>query len=174
LVLAAVQYALTLGRTGVPETSTLAPLVALALCIGFFETVFWRGWMLSRLEESFIGLLPALVISSVAYSLYHIGYGMPWSEMAFLFLIGVIYACVFRITRNVFILWPVLQPMGQLTTLLKDGGLQLPQIAILGFGEVLIAMLVLLFFASRHAKKGRPDSRVIASPLDKSVRLSPR
>lgn len=152
LILAAVQYVLTLGRSGVPEASTLLPLVALALCVGFFEAVFWRGWMLSRLEESF-GFLPALVISSMAYSLYHIGYGMTWDEMAFLFLIGVIYACVFRITRSVFILWPILQPMGQLTTLLKDGGLQLPQIAILGFTEVLIAMFVLLFFASRHTKK---------------------
>lgn len=152
LILAAVQYALTLGRTGVPDTSALLPLVALALCVGFFEAVFWRGWMLSRLEESF-GFLPALVISSAAYSLYHIGYGMPWGEMAFLFLIGVIYACVFRVTRNVFILWPVLQPMGQLTTLLKDGGLQLPQIAILGFAEVLIAMFVLLFLANRFAKR---------------------
>ena len=152
LVLAAVQYWQTLARTGVPQNLRFLPLVALALCIGLFEAVFWRGWMLMRLEESF-GFPPALVASSGAYALYHVGYGMPWGEMVFLFFIGVMYACIFRVTGSVFILWPVLQPMGQLVTLLKDGGLELPQIAALGFGEVLIAMLVLLFIASRHARK---------------------
>lgn len=31
----------------------LAPLICLALAIGFFEAIFWRGWMLMRLEEAF-------------------------------------------------------------------------------------------------------------------------
>jgi membrane protease YdiL (CAAX protease family) len=152
LVFAAVQYWQTLARVTLPAMSAFLPLVALALCIGFFEALFWRGWMLLRLEECF-GFIPALLIGSALYALYHIGYGMPWSEMAFLFVIGLLYGAVFRITKNVFILWPLLQPMGQLTTLVRDGSVSLPTIAILGFAEVLLAMFVLLWFAHRHERK---------------------
>jgi hypothetical protein len=86
------------------------------------------------------------------YSAYHIGYGMPASEMIFLFFIGVMFAVVFRLTKNIFILWPVFQPMGQLVTLVKDG-LKLPLLASIGFFEVLIVMLVLVWLAARYHKK---------------------
>ncbi len=55
-------------------------------------------------------------------------------------------------TRNIFILWPVFQPMGQLVTLVKDG-LDLPLLASLGFIEALIGMIVLVWLAGRYAKK---------------------
>lgn len=150
-VFAIYQYSTTLARTAIHSMTQFMPLVALALCIGFFEALFWRGWVLLRLEEAF-GFIPALLLGSALYSLYHIGYGMPWSEMAFLFVIGLVYGLVFRITKSVFILWPVLQPMGQLVTLTEDG-MVLPPIAILGFAEVFMAMGVVLFFAWKHKRK---------------------
>jgi membrane protease YdiL (CAAX protease family) len=127
------------------------PLLALALAIGFFEAIFWRGWVLLRLEEAF-GVIPAILLDSLLYAAYHIGYGMPMSEMAFLFFIGVMYAVAFRLTKNIFILWPIFQPMGQLVTLIKDG-LKLPLLASVGFLEVLIVMFVLIWLGSRYAKK---------------------
>ena len=72
--------------------------------------------------------------------------------MTFLFFIGVMYAVAFRMTKNIFILWPLFQPMGQMVTLIKDG-LELPLLASLGFVEVLIAMLVLVWLAGRYARK---------------------
>ena len=78
--------------------------------------------------------------------------GMPASEMVFLFFIGVLFAVIFRLTKNVFILWPLFQPMGQLVTLIKDG-LTLPLLSALGFIEVLILMFVLVWFAARRQKK---------------------
>lgn len=152
LVFAIVQYFLTFAGEPLPALMEFLPLAALALCIGFFEAVFWRGFVFQRLEESF-GLIPGLVLAAALYAVYHIGYGMPWSEISFLFIIGVVYTVIFRLTRSVFVLWPVLQPMGQLVTLVKDGGLPLPPIAILGFLEVLFAMALFLFFAHRYAKK---------------------
>jgi uncharacterized protein len=151
IVLAALQYMGTLAKTGLPHFEKFIPLLALSLCIGFFEAVFWRGWVLLRLEESF-GLVPAILLGSLLYAAYHIGYAMPLSEMVFLFFIGVMYAIAFRLTKNIFILWPVLQPMGQLVTLIKDG-LDLPLLASLGFIEVLIGMLVLVWLAGRYARK---------------------
>ena len=151
VVLAAGQYAATLAKGGLPGWEKLLPLLALALTIGFFEAVFWRGWILMRLEEAF-GLIPAILLGSLLYAAYHLGYGMPLEEMVFLFFIGVMFACVFRLTKNIFILWPLFQPMGQLVTLVKDG-LDLPLLASLGFIEALAAMLVMVWLAARYARK---------------------
>lgn len=151
LIFAVGQYAGTLAKSSLPDFESLVPLLALSLTIGFFEAVFWRGWVLLRLEESF-GLIPAILLGSALYAAYHIGYGMPLNEMVFLFFIGMMYAVVFRLTKNIFILWPVFQPMGQLVTLIKDG-LELPLLAGLGFAELLIGMFVLLWLAGRYLKK---------------------
>lgn len=151
LVFAALLYAVTLARVQWLPLERLLPLVALALAIGFFEAIFWRGWVLLRLEEAF-GLIPAVVLGSALYALYHVGYAMPLSEMTFLFFIGVLYAVTFRLTKNVLILWPLFQPMGQLVTLLQEQ-LPLPPLAALGFAEVLAVMLVLVWLAARYHRR---------------------
>jgi hypothetical protein len=151
LVFAVLQGMATLTNAQLPPFEALLPLIALVLCIGFFEAFFWRGWVLLRLEESF-GMFPAIILSSALYAAYHIGYGMPLSEMIFLFFIGIMFAVVFRITKNIFILWPVFQPMGQLVTLIKDG-LTLPLMSALGFIDVLIVMIILVWLAGRYQKK---------------------
>jgi hypothetical protein len=76
---------------------------------------------------------------------------MPTSEMIFLFFIGIMFAVVFRLTKSIFILWPVFQPMGQLVTLIKDK-LPLPPLAALGFFEILVVMIVLVWLAARYLK----------------------
>jgi uncharacterized protein len=151
LLFAALQFMGTLAKAQLPPFEEFVPLIALALCIGFFEAFFWRGWVLLRLEESF-GVIPAIILGSALYAAYHIGYGMPSSEMVFLFFIGIMFAVIFRLTKNIFILYPIFQPMGQLVTLIKDG-LKLPLLASLGFIEVLIVMLVLIWLAGRYQQK---------------------
>jgi hypothetical protein len=58
--------------------------------------------------------------SSPIDAAYHIGYGMDLSEMVILFLIGILFAVVFLITRSVLILRPVFQPMAHLLMLVED------------------------------------------------------
>ncbi|MDA8219720.1 MAG: CPBP family intramembrane metalloprotease [Dehalococcoidales bacterium] len=151
VILSGLLYASALADASLPTFEQFVPLVALALAIGFFEAVFWRGWVLLRLEESF-GFLPALVLGSVLYALYHVGYAMPMDEIGFLFFIGVLYAVTFRLTNSVFILWPAFQPLGQLLTLVRDG-LTLPFLSALGFAEVLVAMLVIVYLAGRYHRR---------------------
>lgn len=151
LVFSVLLYTVTLARVALPPWQELVPLIALVLAIGFFEALFWRGWVFLRLEEAF-GLIPALIAGSLLYAFYHIGYGMTMAEISFLFWIGVLFAVVFRLTRSIFILWPVFQPMGQLVTLIQEG-LPLPLLAALGFIEVLVVMIALVWFANRYYHK---------------------
>lgn len=130
---------------------SLFPLICMALAIGFFEAIFWRGWMQLRLEDCF-GIIPSIVIAALVYALYHIGYGMQMSEMAFLFVIGLMFAIVFRVTKSILILWPVFQPGGQLITLISDK-LSLPFLAFMGFLEVLALMFFLVWLARKYYKK---------------------
>jgi membrane protease YdiL (CAAX protease family) len=134
-----------------PPLSNLIPLLSLVLAIGFFEAVFWRGWVLQRLEESF-GLIPGILLASALYSVYHIGYAMPVDEMVFLFFIGIMFAVVFKLTGSILILWPVFQPMGQLITLSEEG-LALPLISTLGFIDVIVVMVIFIWLARRYYKK---------------------
>jgi uncharacterized protein len=150
LVLSVILYVIG-PKFNVVSITEFIPLVGLALAIGFFEAVFWRGWIIGRLEHSF-GLIPAILIGSVLYALYHIGYGMSMDDMVFLFFIGIMFAVVFKLTGSVIILWPIFQPMGQLITLTKDG-LALPILAVLGFLDVLAVMITLIWLASKYYRK---------------------
>lgn len=153
VIFAALQFIPTLAQSQPPPFAEFLPLVALSLAIGFFEAVFWRGWVQLRLEDAF-GIIPAILLGALIYAAYHIGYGMALSEIGFLFLIGVLYAVIFRLTKSLFILWPLLQPMGQLVTLVKDG-LSLPVLATLGFVDVLALMLLFIWLAQRYYRKHR-------------------
>ncbi len=151
LALAGWQYTSGFTSLELPVLDQFIPLVALALAIGFFEALFWRGWVLLRLEEAF-GILPAILIGSLLYALYHIGYAMPLEEIVFLFFIGILFAVIFRVTRSIFVLWPVFQPMGQVMTLVNEG-LYLPLISSLGFIECLAVMIGLVWLFGRLHRK---------------------
>lgn len=156
-------------ETPFPSFEALIPLICLSLCIGLFEAIFWRGWVQMRLEESF-GVLPGIVLGSLLYAAYHIGYGMPVSEMTFLFFIGLMFAVVFRLTRNIFILYPFFQPLGQLKTLVNDK-LSLPLLASLGFVEAAALMVVLIVLAGRFSRKSKAKSAPLAGELRSDTNL---
>jgi membrane protease YdiL (CAAX protease family) len=124
-------YRNTLAALDVRLTRDLVPLVAMALAVGLFEAIFFRGWLQLRFEEAF-GLVPSLVLGALCYSLYHVGYGMNGSEMLFLFGLGIVFAAVFRLTKNVAVLWPFYTPIGGLYSNLNDG-LSIPFEATYGF-----------------------------------------
>jgi membrane protease YdiL (CAAX protease family) len=160
LVLATLLYLTAFRDVAIPAPGDLIPLIALTLAIGFFEAVFWRGWVQLRLEASF-GLVPAILVGSLLYAAYHVGYGMDLSEMIFLFFVGILFAVVFRLVGTVLVLWPLFQPVGQLATLIRDG-LELPLIAALGFGEVLLVMLALVWLAHRYERRHRVTASIPA------------
>ena len=124
-------YTNTLATLDIGWTRAQVPLVVMSLVVGLFEAVFFRGWLQMRFEEAF-GLVPGLILGAACYSLYHVGYGMTGGEMLFLFGLGLVFGAVFRLTRNVFALWPFYTPIGGLYTNLQEG-LTMPFEATYGF-----------------------------------------
>jgi membrane protease YdiL (CAAX protease family) len=132
-------YRNTLATLDAVWTREALPLVVMALAVGLFEAIFFRGWLQLRFEEAF-GVVPGVVLGALCYSLYHVGYGMSWNEMLFLFGLGLVFAAVFRLTKNVAVLWPFYTPIGGLYTNLTEG-LTMPFEATYGFLLTLGLML---------------------------------
>jgi membrane protease YdiL (CAAX protease family) len=157
LLFAAVQFSLTLWGYDLPQPVDWVPLLLMSLTVGVFESIFFRGFIQSRLEASF-GPVFGVGLAAALYGLYHYGYGMGSEEIVFLTGLGVVYALAFRATRNILILWPFLTPLGSLFTNLEAGDIVLPWASMAGFGEVLIAMGVVLWLAHRYTKRHSPQA----------------
>jgi hypothetical protein len=137
-----ITYQGTLATITPPPLSQLFPLVLMALTVGLFEAVFFRGWIQLILERSF-GAIPAVLIAPAFYSLYHIGYGMTLGEMWFLYILGISFAVAFRVTKNILVLWPFYTWIGGLYTNISEG-LIIPFEASYGFINILVWTIVIL------------------------------
>ncbi|MFX1580184.1 MAG: CPBP family intramembrane glutamic endopeptidase [Promethearchaeota archaeon] len=137
-----ITYLGTLATITLPPFSQLFPLVLMALSVGLFEAIFFRGWIQLTLERSF-GAIPAIIIAPAFYSLYHIGYGMTLGELWFLYILGVSFAIAFRVTKNILVLWPFYTWIGGLYTNISEG-LILPFEASYGFINILVWTIVIL------------------------------
>jgi uncharacterized protein len=152
LVFAGVQFAMTLARVEYPQPEIWLPLLAMALAVGAFESVFFRGFIQNRLEASF-GLAPAVAVAAGLYGLYHVGYGMGGEEIGFLVGLGIVYAVAFRAAGSILVLWPLLTPLGSLFNQLQASELVLPLAAILGFVDILGLMVAAIWLAIRHERR---------------------
>ena len=152
LVLAAVQFGVTMLGYDMPAAERWVPLLGMSLVVGLFEAVFFRGFVQGRLEAS-LGPVPAVIGAAVLYAVYHVGYGMDLTEMWFLLGLGVLYAIVYRLTQNILILWPLLTPLGAFFNNLDNAAIELPWASLLGFADVAMLMLAALWLAQRHIRR---------------------
>jgi membrane protease YdiL (CAAX protease family) len=150
VVMGIITYQGTLATITLPSFSQLFPLILMALSVGLFEAIFFRGWIQLTLERSF-GAIPAIVIAPAFYSLYHIGYGMTLGEMWFLYLLGISFAIAFRITKNILVLWPFYTWIGGLYTNISEG-LIIPFEASYGFINILVWTILILAFLYQKLK----------------------
>lgn len=150
LVLGADTYLNTLAKLGFAFTREHVALASMTLAVGLFEAVFFRGWLQLRFEAAF-GIVPGLLGSALCYSLYHVGYGMAPGEMLFLFGYGLVFGAMFRLTRNVFVLWPFYTPVGGFYANVQ-GGLALPFEATYGFVIVVALMAAVIGFAASRTR----------------------
>ena len=125
LILGGVQFFLTLYRYQLPAPVDWVPLLAMALMVGLFEAILFRGFVQTRLSASF-GPIPGAVAAAALYALYHVGYGTEAREMVFLFGLGLVYGIAYACVNNVMVLWPVLIPIGSFYNNMRSGGIDLP------------------------------------------------
>ncbi|HUG32913.1 MAG TPA: CPBP family intramembrane glutamic endopeptidase [Acidimicrobiia bacterium] len=172
LVIAAVQFALTLWGYDLPRPVDWVPLLLMSLTVGLFESIFFRGFIQNRLEASF-GPVLGVGLAAALYGLYHFGYAMGSEEIVFLAGLGVVYAVAFRATRNVLVLWPLLTPLGSLFNNLEAGDIVLPWASMAGFGQVLAAMGVVLWLAHRYWKR-QPKVTMAEGSADEALDAAQR
>jgi membrane protease YdiL (CAAX protease family) len=134
-------------------------LLALVLVSGFFEAVFFRGFLQLRFDKA-LGIIPGILIASVMYSLYHVGYpGWATPEnLVTLFAVGVLYAGVFRTTKGILNQWPVFIQMGAMLDVYARHGtiVRWPE----AYGYLTIGLAYLVFFAYAFGKKTLSDPRL--------------
>jgi membrane protease YdiL (CAAX protease family) len=147
-----VQFVIMFWGYTLPAPVDWVPLLVMSLTVALFEAVFFRGLVQTRLEASF-GIPVGVVGAAVLYALYHVGYGMAGSEMAFLFGLGVVYAVAYRLAGNILVLWPLLTPLGAFFNNLQAGDIVLPWVSSAGFADVLAAMAATIWLAARHERR---------------------
>jgi membrane protease YdiL (CAAX protease family) len=175
LLFGIVQFSLTLWGYDLPAAEDWVPLLAMALVVGMFESVFFRGFIQNRLEEQF-GSIAGIAGAAALYAMYHVGYGMRGQELLFLAGLGVVYAAAFALVRNILVLWPLLTPLGSFFSNVDSGDIDMPWASIMGFLDVFALMLAAIWLAARHVKKVRevnPLKQPVA-PADEHARLAIR
>lgn len=160
---AAVQFALTLWGYDLPALVDWVPLLVMALVVGVFESVFFRGFIQGRLEAQF-GTVAGVGGAAVLYGAYHVGFGMTGTDLLFLTGLGIVYAVAFAIARNLIVLWPLLTPLGSFYANLEAGDIELPWASIAGFADVLGLMLLSWWLMARYQRRRHEISRQPAAP----------
>jgi membrane protease YdiL (CAAX protease family) len=160
LLLGAVQFLLTLYGYDLPAPVEWVPLLTMSVMVGLFETIFFRGFVQTRLTASF-GTVPGVFAAAALYALYHVGYGMGPQEMMFLFGLGLLYGIAYLCVNNVLVLWPLLIPIGSFFNNLQSGNIDLPWAAIAGFVDVIAIMFAAIWLAHRR------ERRVVSQSLKK-------
>jgi membrane protease YdiL (CAAX protease family) len=97
-------FASEAAETGQTIALTPAMLGAIfyIMVSGIFEMLFFYGFLQLRFERG-LGVIPAIILAAVLYSLHHAGFQPEFGK---LFLVGVMFMTVFRYTRNLLILYP--------------------------------------------------------------------
>jgi uncharacterized protein len=152
VLFAGVQFAITLWGYTLPAPVDWVPLLVMALVVGIFESIFFRGFIQARLEARF-GSRVGVGGAAVLYGAYHVGYGMGLTDIAFLTGLGITYAVAFALARNVLVLWPLLTPLGSFYAQLQDENIELPWASILGFIDVAGVMIAAIWLAYRYQRK---------------------
>lgn len=83
-----------------------------------FELFLYYGFIHRRLEKAF-GVIPAILVTSAVYVLWHAGTQLPHEPdllvgILKLFFVGVMYQSVFSITYNLLTIWPFFVGVGVL------------------------------------------------------------
>jgi hypothetical protein len=122
------------------------------LTIGvLFETLFFYSFLRQLFEQTF-GIIPALLLTSVFYSLHHIGLEeqmkgtTPAQELRKLFFVGLLYSTTFRIFNSALAIFPFFIGVGVISDLIveKQSEPLSWKIALLSFFLMIASALIII------------------------------
>jgi membrane protease YdiL (CAAX protease family) len=115
-----------------------------------FEEVFFRGFIQTRFEKAF-GAIPAIMLSGLTFSLYHLGYPnyRNLKLLFVLFLVGMFFAIAFRITNNVITSFLVNVPHA-IISFIENGSYFSTKVSVISvFTTILGLFLIFYFYATQ-------------------------
>lgn len=131
---------------GAHPLSVSVPTV-LALAFGLGEPLFVHGWLQGRFERSF-GPIPAILLTGLAFGLYHVG-TFPPQAILFLVAVGIGFAALYRATRSLLAVWPLTY-----ASLFSIGTLEMGSPftwwSVWAFGMALVVELVVIAWMARR------------------------
>jgi membrane protease YdiL (CAAX protease family) len=150
LVAAALTVPWRLATVHIPAFGSLATL-AVAMCFStLFEEIFFRGFLQTRFQES-LGAVPAILLSSIAFATYHLGYGEEWRHMDAMIrmtLVGLLFGVAFYLTNNVITSFLLNLPHA-LVTFMERGDSFGPRAAITSLTVIVLTIVWLRILARR-------------------------
>ncbi|GAB3708811.1 CPBP family intramembrane glutamic endopeptidase [Mariniluteicoccus flavus] len=112
------RWRLALGVAVVLAVGSLPQAIKLAAAAGaplttqlvfnalvFWEPLFVFGWLQLRFREAF-GHLPAVLLTGLAFGVYHLG-AVPVETALGFAAFGLVFAIVFTLVPNLLVLWPI-------------------------------------------------------------------
>ncbi len=128
----------------------VAPLIMTT----FFEEFLFRGVVQGRMEQQF-GWLPAILVSGLMFSLYHLGYPgfRTFEDILLLFAVGLGFAIAYKLSgNNLIVSYFVNLPNAFVTYLLKYN-----QFPTMRFSSTIAAIITLVLIALTISKVLRND-----------------
>lgn len=110
----------------------------------FFEEFLFRGFVQSRVERQF-GWLPAILVSGLMFSLYHLGYPgfRTWGDILLLFAVGIGFSIAYKLSdNNLIVSYFVNLPNAFVTYMLKYN--QFPAMEISSTVSAVITIILIL------------------------------
>ena len=123
----------------------------------FFEEMLFRGFLQTRFEK-FFGAIPALILSGLCFSLYHLGYPgfRTITDLAVLFAVGVGFALAYKLSgNNLAVAYLVNLPNALLTYMLKYE--QFPYLDLCSVVFALVSIIVICIIMFHVLKRIRSN-----------------
>lgn len=144
----------------------LLPICIIPLILTtFFEEFLFRGFMQTRFEKLY-GVIPAVLLSGLMFSLYHIGYPgfRTVGDLLLLWAVGIGFALSFKLSgNNVIVAYLVNLPNAFVTYILKSG--QFPAAAFTNtysaIAAVCIIFIILTLSISNNKLKNLSNNTTI-------------
>ena len=114
----------------------------------FFEEFLFRGFVQSRVEQQF-GWFPAILVSGIMFSLYHLGYPgfRTFGDILLLFAVGLGFAIAYKLSdNNLIVSYFVNLPNAFVTYMLKYEQFPVMNLSATVAGVITLILIMLIFY----------------------------